>query len=84
MDNYDKYIYATSFNEYEDDKLTECFEQFINDEDFRVEALCIINKNHPEYMLECHINGSNPEEGSLFEDTILDMAKEQVNESRDM
>ena len=35
-------------------------------------------------MLECYINGSNPEEGSLFEDTILDMAKEQVNESRDM
>jgi len=84
MDNHDRYIYATSFNEYEDEKLTECFEQFINDEDFRVEALCIINKKHPDYMLECHINGSNPEEGLLFEDTILDMAKEQVNESRDM
>jgi hypothetical protein len=43
-----------------------------------------MNKNHPDYMLECHINGSNPEEGSLFEDTILEMAKEQVNESREM
>ena len=84
MDNHDRYIYATSFNEYEDEKLTECFEQLINDEDFGAEALCIINKNHPEYMLECYINGSNPEGGSLFEDTILDMAKEQVNESRDM
>ncbi len=84
MDNHDRYIYATSFNEYEDEKLTECFEQFINDEDFRTEALCIINKKYPDYMLECHLNDSHPEDGSLFEDTILDMAKEQVNESRDM
>ena len=84
MDNHDKYIYATSFNEYEDEKLTECFEQFINDEDWRIQALCIMNKNHPRYMLECHINQSNPEEGLLFEDTILDLAKEQVNESRNM
>ena len=84
MDNHDRYIYATSFNEYEDEKLTECFEQFINDEDWRIQALCIMNKNHPEYMLECYINQSNPEEGSLFEDTILDLAKEQVNESREM
>ena len=30
MDNHDRYIYATSFNEYEDEKLTECFEQLIN------------------------------------------------------
>jgi len=83
MDNHDRYIYATSFNEYEDEKLTECFEQFINDEDFRGEALCIINKKHPDYMLECHLNDSHPEDGCLFEDTILDMAKEHVDEYRE-
>ena len=78
--NHDRYIYSTSFDEYEDERVEECFNNFINDEDWRIEALCIINNKHPLYMLECHINDSHPEDGSLFEDTILDMVREHMKE----
>jgi len=71
MDNHDRYIYATSFNEYEDEKLTECFEQLINDEDFRAEALCIINKNH---------NDSDPEDSDLFREIIYEFCHEHLKE----
>ena len=27
--NHDRYIYSTSFDEYEDERVEECFEQFI-------------------------------------------------------
>lgn len=82
LTTHDRYIYSTSFDEYEDERVEECFEQFINDEGWRGEALCIINKKHPDYMLECHLNDSHPEDGSLFEDTILDMVREHIQEYR--
>lgn len=54
-----------------DDKIDNRYDEMVNDEDHRIQVLCKINKKHPDYMLECYINDSNPEEGFVFEEAML-------------
>ena len=80
--NHDRYIYSTSFDEYEDERVEELFNEWVNDEDISDEALCIINDKNPLYMLDCYLNNTNPKSGSIYEETILNMVREHIQEYR--
>ena len=62
------------------DKISDCYDRLSVDPDVIADVLCIINDKHPLYMLDCYLNNSNPEEGYIFEDTMLEIVIEHIEE----
>jgi hypothetical protein len=62
------------------DKISDCYDRLSVNPDFIADVLCIINNKHPLYMLDCYLNNTSPEEGFLFEDTMLEVVAEHIKE----
>jgi hypothetical protein len=82
LTDHDKFIYKTSFDECGDERIKERFEEMINDPDWRRQVLYKINNKNPFYFYDCYVNDSDPEEGFVFEEAMLDEAIENIKEYR--
>ena len=52
----------------------------INDPDWKADAVTMLNERKPNYMLECFLNDSDPEDSDLFREIIYEFCHEQLKE----
>jgi hypothetical protein len=71
---------STYLSENENEKVEDCFNYMINDPDWRADALTILNERKPNFMLDCFLNGSDPEDSDLFRDIIYEFVHEELKE----
>lgn len=71
---------STYLSENENEKVEDFYNYIINDSDWRADALTILNERKPNYMLECFLNDSDPEDSDLFREIIYEFCHEQLKE----